>query len=53
MCWEYDIEHTLRRAEAARRAMKEAEERIKQARQPAAPAEPAAATPGGREPVPA
>jgi hypothetical protein len=53
MCWEYDVEHYLRRAEEARKAMKEVEARMQQARQPAAPAEPAAAEPGVKEPVPA
>lgn len=52
MCWEYDVEYYLRRAEEARRAMKESEEKLKQARQPATPAEPAA-EPGVKEPVPA
>lgn len=47
MCWEYDVEYYLRRAEEARRAMKEAEEKLKQAKQPAAPA----AEPDTREPV--
>lgn len=53
MCFEYDIEYTLRRAEEARKAMQEAEARMKQAKRPAAPAEPAAAEPGVKEPVPA
>jgi hypothetical protein len=52
MCWEYDLEYYLRRSEDARKAMKEAEEKLKQARQPAPPAEPAA-EPGVKEPVPA
>lgn len=52
MCWEYDVEYYLRRAEEARRAMREAEEKLKQAKQPAVPAEPVAA-PGMKEPVPA
>jgi hypothetical protein len=49
MCWEYDVEYYLRRAEEARRAMKEAEEKLKQPKQPAAPA----AEPGVKQPVPA
>ena len=49
MCWEYDVEYYLRRAEEARRAMREAEEKLKQAKQPAAPV----AAPGTKEPVPA
>ena len=53
MCWEYDVEYTLRHAEEARRAMKEAEEKLKQAKQPAAPAQPGALEPGAKEPVPA
>jgi len=53
MCFEYDIEYTLRRAEEARKAMHEADERLKQARKPASPAAPAAAEPGVQEPVPA
>ncbi len=52
MCWEYDVEYYLRRAEEARRAMKQAEEKLKQAKQPAAPEAPGT-NPGGREPVPA
>ena len=52
MCWEYDVEYYLRRAEEARRAMREAEDKLKQAKQPAAPAAPVAA-PGTKEPVPA
>lgn len=47
MCWEYDVEYYLRRAEEARRAMNEAEEKRKQAKQPAEP------EPGTRDPVPA
>jgi hypothetical protein len=53
MCWEYDVEYTLRRAEEARRAMQEAEAKLKQARAPAAPAQPVAVKPGVKEPVPA
>ena len=53
MCWEYDVEYYLRRAEDARRAMKEAEQKVRQARQPAAPARPDAVEPGAKEPVPA
>lgn len=49
MCWEYDVEYYQRRAEEARRAMKEAEEKLKQAQQPAAPA----ADQGTKQPVPA
>lgn len=52
MCWEYDVEYYVRRAEQARRAMQEAEAKMKQAKTPAAPAVPAA-EPGVREPVPA
>jgi hypothetical protein len=52
MCWEYDVEYYLRRAEEARRAMKEAEEKLKQARRPAAPEQPGALEPGAKEPVP-
>jgi len=53
MCWEYDVEYYLRRAEEARRAMKEAEEKLKQARAPTPPAQPGALEPGAKEPVPA
>lgn len=53
MCFEYDIEYTLRRAEEARKVMQEAEQRMKQARKPASPAAPAAAEPGVKQPVPA
>jgi hypothetical protein len=53
MCFEHDIEYTLRRAEEARKAMQEAAERMKQARKPASPASPAAVEPGAKEPVPA
>ncbi|HEX9183792.1 MAG TPA: hypothetical protein VF876_11075 [Burkholderiales bacterium] len=53
MCWEYDVEYLLRRAEEARKAMQEAEAKIKQARAPATPAQPEAAEPGVKEPVPA
>lgn len=52
MCWEYDVEYYLRRAEEARRAMKEAEEKLKQVKPPAAPETPGT-NPGVREPVPA
>ena len=52
MCWEYDVDYALRRAEEARRAMQEAEEKLKQSRQPAAPARPGM-LPGAKEPVPA
>jgi hypothetical protein len=52
MCWEYDVEYYLRRAEETRRAMREAEDKLKQAKQPAAPAAPVAA-PDTKEPVPA
>lgn len=52
MCWEYDVEYTLRRAEEARQAMKEAEEKLKQSKQPAVPAQPGMG-PGAKEPVPA
>ncbi|MEX2241087.1 MAG: hypothetical protein WD775_10405 [Burkholderiales bacterium] len=50
MCWEYDVEYTLRRAEEARRAMQEAQEKLKQAKQPAVPAPEPGTT---QEPVPA
>ncbi|HUJ86696.1 MAG TPA: hypothetical protein VLX30_07580 [Burkholderiales bacterium] len=54
MCYEYDIAYMQRRAEEARRAMKEAEEKSKQIRQPAAaPAKPAKEHSGAGEPVPA
>jgi hypothetical protein len=53
MCWEYDLEYYLRRAEEARQAMQEAEARLKQAKTPAAPAQPEAVEPGVKEPVPA
>lgn len=53
MCWEYDVEYYLRRAEEARRAMQEAEARMKQAKTPAAPAQPEGVEPGVKEPVPA
>jgi hypothetical protein len=53
MCWEYDVEYFLARAAEAKRAMQEAEDRMKQARAPAAPAQPEAAEPGAKEPVPA
>lgn len=53
MCWNYDVEYFLQRAEEARKAMQEAEARIKQARAPAAPAQPEGAEPGVKEPVPA
>jgi len=52
MCWEYDIEYTLRRAEEARRAMKEAEDKLKQSKQPATPVQPGTNR-GAKEPVPA
>ncbi len=53
MCFEYDMDYVLRRAEEARKAMQEAEQRMKQARKPATPAVPAAVEPGAKEPVPA
>jgi hypothetical protein len=53
MCWEYDVEYYLHRAEEARRAMQEAEARLKQAKAPATPAQPEAIEPGVKEPVPA
>ena len=53
MCWNYDVEYFLQRAEEARRAMQEAEAKMKQAKAPAAPAQPAAVEPGVKEPVPA
>lgn len=50
MCYEYELEYQLRRAEEARKELKKAEERNKQPK-PAAPAE--APQPGGQEePVP-
>jgi len=49
MCYEFELEYQLRRAEEARRELKKAEERNKP--KPAAPAE--APQPGGQEePVP-
>jgi hypothetical protein len=49
MCYEYELEYQLRRAEEARKELKKAEERNKP--KPAAPAE--APQPGGQEePVP-
>jgi hypothetical protein len=53
MCWEYDLEYYLRRAEEARQAMQEAEAKLKQARAPATPAQPEAVEPGVKQPVPA
>ena len=53
MCWEYDVEYYLRRAEEARRAMQEAEAKLKQAKAPATPAQPEAVELGVKEPVPA
>jgi hypothetical protein len=54
MCFEYDIAYSLRRAEEARKAMKEAEEKLKQhAKAPKTPVRPAGAEPGTKEPVPA
>jgi hypothetical protein len=52
MCWEYDEEYLRRLAAQTRQAMKDAEERLKQAKRPATPAEPGAA-PGVKQPVPA
>lgn len=50
MCYEYELEYQLRRAEEARKELKKAEERNKKPK-PAAPAE--APQPGGQEePVP-
>ena len=53
MCWEYDVEYTLRRAEEARRAMQAAADKLRQAKQPAVPAQPGTIAPGAKEPVPA
>jgi hypothetical protein len=53
MCYEYELEYQLRRAEEARKELKKAEERRKgpATPKPAAPAE--APQPGGQEePVP-
>ena len=53
MCYEYELEYQLRRAEEARKELKKAEERSKGTAtpRPAAPAE--APQPGGQEqPVP-
>jgi hypothetical protein len=59
MCYDYELEYQLRRAEEARRELKKAEERRKGTAtpkpKPAAPAEaPVAAPPAGgqEEPVP-
>lgn len=52
MCFEYDIAYMQHRAEQARKAMKEAEEKMKQAGRPA-PAKPAQEEAGASEPVPA
>jgi len=53
MCFEYDMDYVLRRAEEARKAMQEADQRMKQGKQPVPPAAPAAAEPGMKQPVPA
>jgi hypothetical protein len=53
MCWNYDLEYFLARAAEAQKAMQEAEARMKQAKSPAAPAQPEAVEPGVKEPVPA
>jgi hypothetical protein len=54
MCFEYDIAYMQRRAEEARRAMKEAEEKLKkQSGQTTAPAKPAKEETSAGEPVPA
>jgi hypothetical protein len=52
MCYEYELEYQLRRAEEARKELKKAEERNKP--KPAAPAEAPVAPPAGgqEEPVP-
>jgi hypothetical protein len=50
MCWEYDVEYYLRRAEEARRAIRQADDKLKQAKRPATPAAPAV-EPGAQEPV--
>lgn len=52
MCWEYDEEYLRRLAEQRRQAVKDAEDKLKQAKRPASPAAPAA-EPGVRQPVPA
>jgi hypothetical protein len=54
MCYEFEREYWLRRAEEARREMHKAEERMRQPK-PATPAKPAAPEIGAeeREPVPA
>jgi hypothetical protein len=49
MCYEYELEYQLRRAEEARKELKKAEERNKP--KPAAPAE-APQPAGQQEPVP-
>lgn len=51
MCYEFEREYLLRRAEEARNEMKKAEERMKQAK-PAAPAAPPAAAHGAEQPEP-
>lgn len=56
MCYEYELEYQLRRAEEARRELKKAEERSKGTAtpKPTAPAEAPVAPPAGgqEEPVP-
>lgn len=53
MCYEYELEYQLRRAEEARRELKKAEERNSKPK-PTAPAEAPVAPPAGgqEEPVP-
>lgn len=54
MCYEFDREYWLLRAEQARREMKKSEERLKSAK-PGTPAKPAVPEPGIKQtdPVPA
>ncbi len=56
MCYAYEQEYWLRRAEEIRREMKKTEERLKQPPAPAAPAKPATPDAGVEaepQPVPA
>ena len=50
MCYDYELDYLVRRAEEARRELKKAEERNKPAPKPAAPAE--APQPSGGQEVP-
>ena len=50
MCYEYELEYYLRRAEEAREELKRAQERIQP--KPAAPAEAPQPSAGQEEPVP-